>query len=239
MERNISDILSVLLKKIWYIIGTAVLFAIAAALYTSLFITPLYTSSVSLWAKTGDEVSEYQEALTIQYRIQTYAEFFTVPVTLEMASDRLNEIADEVGDDGLRYSAKQLEGMISVSISEGSEFITIRITNSNPAYAQLIANVVAESGSTVISYDEANGGMGVGVVKMVGNAELPRSPSSPSMVRNVLIAALIGLILSSALFAAFFYFDTSIKYETDIIDITGRPVIGTVPTIDSIAEKRA
>ena len=232
MEINIHDLFSLLMKKIWVILSVGIIAVIIAVLITSLFITPMYSSSVKVWAKTGDDVSQYQEALTIQYRIQTYSEFFTVPITLEKVSERLNEVADEIGDDGLRYSAKELQSMISVSISEGSEFITIHVKNANPAYAQLIANVVAESGKDVLDVKS------VGIVEIVGKAELPSSPSSPSVVSNALIAFVLGVLATAAVIFIVSYFDTSIKSENEIMSLVNKPIIGTVPTIEVLISSK-
>ena len=226
MEINIRDLFTLFLKKIWIILSVGIVFVIAAILVTTLFITPVYTASCRVWAKTGEDISKYQEGLTLQYRIQSYAEFITVPITLERVEERLNEVADEINDNNLRFTASELQSMITVSITEGSEFMTIKVTNENPAYAQLIANIVSESARDV--FDERE----VGAIEIVGKASLPASPSSPSLVTNVLIAFILGVLFSAAVIFLISYFDTTIKTEKDVVDLINKPIIGTVPTIE-------
>jgi capsular exopolysaccharide synthesis family protein len=75
-------------------------------------------------------------------------------------------------------------------------------------------------------------------ISIVDRAEVPTTPSSPSKRRNLMLAALIGLVGGVGL--AFFieYLDTSIKDPKEIESVLHVPAIGVVPSRSAMAGRR-
>jgi capsular exopolysaccharide synthesis family protein len=67
-------------------------------------------------------------------------------------------------------------------------------------------------------------------IRIVDPAEVPRSPSSPDLRRNLRVGLLAGLLLSVGLAFCFEYLDTRIKEPDEIKNVLGLSLLGMVPT---------
>jgi len=67
-------------------------------------------------------------------------------------------------------------------------------------------------------------------IRIVDPAEVPRSPSSPDLRRNLKVGLLAGLLLGVGLGFCFEYLDTRIKDPDEIKNVLGLSLLGLVPT---------
>jgi capsular polysaccharide biosynthesis protein len=105
--------------------------------------------------------------------------------------------------------------------------MVLEVTNSNPENAYLIANAIADIAPTKIV--ELMDGSSV---KVVDYAELPTVPTSPNVLKNTVIAAVLGFVLSVGIVLLRYLLETNIKGEDDIKRMFPEiPVIGVVPEI--------
>ncbi len=77
-----------------------------------------------------------------------------------------------------------------------------------------------------------------GNVRVIDRAEVPRTPIKPNKKRNVLLAAVVGLMLGVGL--AFFleYLDNTLKLPEEISEYLGIPFLGAVPAFEKEAQKK-
>ncbi len=70
-------------------------------------------------------------------------------------------------------------------------------------------------------------------IRVVDQAEIPVSPASPSMPKNLAIALMLGAM--GGLGLAFFlnYLDNTVKTPEDVEDMTGLPSLGIIPSLAS------
>ena len=73
------------------------------------------------------------------------------------------------------------------------------------------------------------GGVGVNNVSIVDAAQVPSRPSSPSLIRNMLLALLLGGVVGIGLAFAFEQIDETISEPTDVERALGLPLLGTIP----------
>jgi polysaccharide biosynthesis transport protein len=73
------------------------------------------------------------------------------------------------------------------------------------------------------------GGVGTNNISIVDRAIMPTTPISPNLSRNLLMAFLIGLVLSCAMAMLLDYLDDSFKAPEDIERELSLPVVGIVP----------
>ena len=71
-------------------------------------------------------------------------------------------------------------------------------------------------------------GSGANAVTVVDPATPPLQPSSPRVLLNTLIAALVGLLLALGIAYAMEYLDDTVKSSEDVEDATGLATLGTV-----------
>lgn len=73
------------------------------------------------------------------------------------------------------------------------------------------------------------GGVGVNNISIVDTAELPRKPSSPRMMLNLLFALLIGTALGVGLAFALEQVDQGVADPAEIEELLGVPLLGMIP----------
>ncbi|HTU12658.1 MAG TPA: polysaccharide biosynthesis tyrosine autokinase [Allosphingosinicella sp.] len=89
------------------------------------------------------------------------------------------------------------------------------------------------------------GGVGVNNVSIVDAGQTPLRPSSPSLIRNMLVALLLGGILGVGLAFAFEQIDETISDPTDVEKAVGLPLLGTIPKstsnqpIEELADRKS
>jgi succinoglycan biosynthesis transport protein ExoP len=74
-----------------------------------------------------------------------------------------------------------------------------------------------------------------GNAELVQPATIPDSPSSPKTRRNVVVAALLGLLMGCGIALLLERLDRRLKDPKQVSDVYGRPVIGAVPESREIA----
>ena len=151
-----------------------------------------------------------------------------VPTYIEMLETTkfYTAVASTLND---KYLPSDLSKKITFKIVEDTEVFEAVVVDKNPLEAKTIADAVAQTAPEVLESfnDNAN-------LKVVDDATLPKSPSSPNVTKNVLIAFAAGLILSLVFAFAREIFDTKIKYNRDMNEILGLPVLSAIPDFDNI-----
>ncbi|RDS76758.1 exopolysaccharide biosynthesis protein [Alteriqipengyuania lutimaris] len=82
------------------------------------------------------------------------------------------------------------------------------------------------------------GGVGINNVAIVDLADVPRDPSSPKLILNLLVAAMGGLALGVGLALLQEQLDDAIGDPSEVSQRLGLPLLGTVPKVDEESEPR-
>lgn len=224
MEISFKDILNIIKKNAIIIIAVSIIFAIISFAYTSVFIQKEYTSRVKLYVETNADStqSNYNALNSMNYAknvVPTYIEMLETTKFYTAVASTLND----------KYLPSDLSKKITFKIVEDTEVFEAVVVDKNPLEAKTIADAVAQTAPEVLESfnDNAN-------LKVVDDATLPKSPSSPNVTKNVLIAFAAGLILSLVFAFAREFFDTKIKYNRDMNEILGLPVLSAIPDFDNI-----
>lgn len=87
-------------------------------------------------------------------------------------------------------------------------------------------------------YKELNAAAGVATsnISIIDQAEPPLGPSSPNLVRNLLVALMLGLALAALVVFATIQFDDAIRVPEDIEQKLDMPLLGVVPRSDGDPE---
>ena len=125
---------------------------------------------------------------------------------------------------GLNLTTQQLKEKTLVKLVEGTEFITISVTDTNPERAAGIANRMAEAFRfKVVDL------MKVDHVQILDDAIVPGLPIKPRLGLNMAIAGVLGIMAS--LFVVFLleYLDNTIKTPEDAEKYLGLNIVGIIP----------
>jgi capsular polysaccharide biosynthesis protein len=142
--------------------------------------------------------------------------------------------ADAVSSTGVGRSAPEVVGQTSVTVEPNTQLIDVKVTDSDPTVAERLANGVADSFvakvETIQSPTPAQPGTTPSLPAYVfQRAGLPTAPESNSLLRNVGLGALLGLLASAGLAFLLEYMDVTIKGAGDAEHQLKLPVLGVIP----------
>ena len=213
---DLTELFMALWSKLHLIIMAGVLGALIAFVGTSFFITPKYTSETKVYVLTRADSSAGVTYTDLQTGAQTqdYMELATSRPVLEQVIAVLN----------LDLTPEELKNMISVNTPEGTRILSITVQSEDPKEAKEIADAVRESVSIQITEI-----MDADAVNTVEEGNLPTSPSSPSVSRNIALGALLGLVLAMGVIALIFILDDTIKTPDDVEHYLGLNTLTSIP----------
>lgn len=224
-EFSLLDILRIVLKKIWLVLGVAIVFFAAALLYCKLVATPLYSASSSIIISNG----ALDHTTTNINKIQS-ADLATSLALTQPITDILNTkgmyttVADNTN---LGYSADQLKGMFSLSFRKDSIIIDVKITSANPEHSIALANAFVRLAPDYLVTK-------VPSAQLTINEEAQAAAQvAPRTMLTCIAAFLLGAVLVIAILMIFNALDQTIKGEESIVANYNIPVLGMVPDFDN------
>jgi len=226
-EIDLQQLFLILRQRIWLIVISTVSLGLIAFLISTQIIVPQYTASASLYVYNNNEERAKDtitstDLNTSQQLVQTYIVILT-------SNTVLDKVAQEL--DG-HYTTGELRDIISASAINDTEAFKISVTNADPAAAQKITNaVVSVAPKEIVRVVKAGG------VEVIDYATRPTDPSSPNVVRNSMIGALIGLVLSILITVVLEMLNTTVRCEEDLTEQFNLPVLGVIPSLAIREEK--
>lgn len=212
---NLDNYFAELASK-WYIVVLVTVIAIAFQfIRIHYFTTPTYNSTAKIYImnKQSDSVSTADISIST-YLAKDYEELIKDNVILE-------EVSKEIG--GV-YSAKQIRNSLSIKNPESTRILEITVRTGNPENSKKIADCICR-----VSQEKIVELMGIDRVNIIREGDLNKTPSSPNLQMELLIAALIGLTVSAIIILLFCYSNNKIRSEQEINNSLGLSVLATIP----------
>ena len=223
VEIDVFAMLKTLWKRKFSIVLVALVFAIAAFGYSAFLAKKEYQSTSRIYVVSRQ--NQDNNALTNSdlqagsYLVKDYREFILSQNVLSQAIEELK----------LDMTPAELSKKISVSVPTDTRILSITAKDGNPKEAARIANglrnVAAEK---IISVTK------VSDVTTLDEAEVPQSPSSPNIRRNVLLGFIAGAGLMVVLMVVVEVLDDRVKRPEDIEELMGLTLLGIVPDIKKL-----
>lgn len=227
MEFSFKDILQIIKKNIIFIIIVSLLFSVCAFFVTTFFVQKTYTATVKLYVSsdykdTGSGYEDLNRYNLSSKLVATYIGLLDTNNFYEAVSKTLNN----------KYTATELKSMVKFTAIEDTELFKADVVSNSPAEAKSVADAVAQTAPETISGLLSNNSK----LKIVDEATTPQKPTSPNVTRNVLIALLLGLVLSIIIAFIRDYFDVKIKYNDEMTTINNVPVLAAIPDFEYFAK---
>ncbi|VTY34042.1 putative capsular polysaccharide biosynthesis protein YwqC [Streptococcus parasanguinis] len=223
VEIDVFAMLKTLWKRKFSIILVALVFAIAAFGYSAFLAKKEYQSTSRIYVVSRQ--NQDNNALTNSdlqagsYLVKDYREIILSQNVLTQAIEELK----------LDMTPAELSKKISVSVPTDTRILSITAKDGDPKEAARIANglrnVAAEK---IISVTK------VSDVTTLDEAEVPQSPSSPNIRRNVLLGFIAGAGLMVVLMVVVEVLDDRVKRPEDIEELMGLTLLGIVPDIKKL-----
>lgn len=221
MEISFKDITRIIKKNIVFIIVVSLLFATVSFFITTFFIPKTYTSNLKLYVETNYKTStaaeDYQSINYAKNLVLTYIELLDSNTFYSEVSKTLNE----------KYTASQLKSMIKFESIENTEVFKAIVTSSSPYEAKNIGDAIAKTAPDTIANVKDNAKL-----KIVDEATVLKEPTSPNVIKNVLIAFAAGLIISLIISFVRDFLDVKIKYNEEMTTILGLPILAAIPDFE-------
>lgn len=200
-EINLVEILNILKKNLAKIVMITFAAVLIAALATAYIITPQYRASTQLLVNQSSE-----ENILTTGAIQTSTQLISTYREIVLSPPIIEETLEEL--DRTDLTVDEVQPMVEVLSTSESQIFSIDVQAPDPEFAAGLANGLADTFSENIEdiFEVDN-------VSIIARAEVPANPSSPSLLRNMLIAGLIGIALSILLIFIQEALDTTIKDE--------------------------
>ena len=220
-EINIQRILQVVLRKSWLVAIVAVVTAVVTFLGTLYMVTPLYESSAMFYV---NNTKLSVGGLSIG-DVNASKELVNSYIAILKTRESLNQVIDYAE---LDRDYNDLKDMITASAVNDTEIFQITVTSPDPKEAELIANAIAD-----LLPNQIQGIVEGSSAKVVDRAVVAASPSSPNYTKNAVMGFALGLALSVAVIVLLDIFDITIRSEEDITRSTDKPILASVPDMNS------
>ena len=219
VEIDVFAMLKTLWKRKFSIVLVALVFAIAAFGYSAFLAKKEYQSTSRIYVVSRQ--NQDNNALTNSdlqagsYLVKDYREIILSQNVLSQAIEELK----------LDMTPAELSKKISVSVPTDTRILSITAKDGDPKEAARIANGAAEKIIAVTKVSD---------VTTLDEAEVPQSPSSPNIRRNVLLGFIAGVGLMVVLMVVVEVLDDRVKRPEDIEELMGFTLLGIVPDIKKL-----
>ena len=223
VEIDVFAMLKTLWKRKFSIVLVALVFAIAAFGYSAFLAKKEYQSTSRIYVVSRQ--NQDNNALTNSdlqagsYLVKDYREIILSQNVLSQAIEELK----------LDMTPAELSKKISVSVPTDTRILSITVKDGDPKEAARIANglrnVAAEKIIAVTKVSD---------VTTLDEAEVPQSPSSPNIRRNVLLGFIAGAGLMVVLMVVVEVLDDRVKRPEDVEELMGLTLLGVVPDIKKL-----
>lgn len=223
MDKQIilMDLVKLYLKRWWCVVIALILGAVIAGVYTVTCITPMYTSYGTLYTEnTTDVTNQDMQSVdlgTVMVRKELVATFAEI-----LSSNTFMRKVAEQSD--LGYTEGQIRGMVSMSSRNETEILVISVSSYDPRHSLIIVQKILDLAPDFIS-EIVEGGS----VKLLDQPVFSPAPSSPNVVRNIEIGAILGVLVSMAIIFLIEILDNKVKNADALSEMFKYPVLGEVP----------
>lgn len=221
-EIDLLPLLKALLLKLWLMLLVGFLIAVAVYGSTKLFIKPTYRSGFTAYinnqhAQSSDKsVLTNQDLVAAQQLTKTYSHIICSNSVLSASLKSINS----------ELTFKEFSRMVSTSIENETELISVYVVNHDPQLAYELANAIAKTAPSYMS-DIVEGSS----MKIVDYPQLSESRYGPSYLKYGIFGFIFGFLVVAVIEIIRFYKDDSIKDENELEMRFSIPVLGVIPDV--------
>ncbi|WP_104091164.1 polysaccharide biosynthesis tyrosine autokinase [Arthrobacter sp. GMC3] len=215
------------LTKRWYVVILAAAIGSVGAFALSYMVTPIYTSSTSLFfsLRTGGTATDINQGSTYtQNQMLSFAQ-------LAASSVVLDQVVKDLGPEtNTNTNTIDLRRSITITTPQNTVIMDINVGTTDPNLSAKIANSVAKNltlaVSTLSPIDKANQS---GVVANIIEPAVPATfQSSPDKKKNAILGGFFGIAASILAITLTVAFDTKVRSVAALKSMTDYPLLGTV-----------
>ncbi|MCW6677784.1 Wzz/FepE/Etk N-terminal domain-containing protein [Anaerococcus sp. NML200574] len=219
-EIDLLELGKQILKHSLLILIFAILSGAGAFGLSKYVISPKYEANTSMIVSSSKEQTDKQADVELS---QINANRALVSTYSEIVKSR--GIADKViANLNLDMDYEEFSGKVSIEPVKDTQIISVKVVDT---IAQRAADIANET--SMIFKDSITQIMNVDNVQILDKATLPEEPSSPKVMRNTAIGAMLGFILGIGIALIMELSNTRVKTSEEVTEAFDIPVLGLIP----------
>jgi capsular polysaccharide biosynthesis protein len=222
---TIKEMIDLILGKFWIIILLCFIAGAGTFAVSKFLVTPKYESSVRMIVDSSRTTKDAMGNQVVEYDNKNSSDLIKLYSVVIEGDSVLSPVCEKLG---AGYTPANLRKMFQLYSVDGTEVFEIAVTHENAQQAATIANTIAE-----FAPDEIKRIVKAGSVEIIDNAKVELTPSSPRVLLNTAIGALLGLVLSVVVIFLLEIFNVYIRDEQDLLDNFDYPILGTIPNFST------
>lgn len=223
LELNIVVFLRLVVKKLWLVIISAVVFAIAGSGLAMVLRTETYTSKISFVVNTLQD--------SVQAENSDIAASINIAATYNYILQSRSIIESTVENCAIKVTYEEVARSLNVQTMTGSNVIELTVRTTDPEKSYAISKAIAENYKEIVSNIYSNANLNV--------CDYPVKAAAPDTSSLTLVIALIGTVLGVAvavvILLVYFIVNDTIR---DINDISKKLDINILGTISKLETKK-
>lgn len=227
IEIDLLGLLYYFRSRLIFLILAFAIGALAAGLITKFMITPKFTAVTKMYmvSASSDSVVDLTDLNLGTSLSSDYEEMIKIRPIFEAV----------IKDEELDYTYEQLLGMVTIATLDDTRILTISVESPDPKEAAEIANALAEKATVQLPKL-----METPEPHIAEHAIVPKSKSSPSYSKNIMIGALTLTFIVVAIFAFFYITDDTLQSADDVEKTFGIMPLTIIPEgdVEEISDKK-
>lgn len=217
-EIDLVELFYVFLNRIWLLVICMAIGGAAAFAWTACFIKPVYKTSAEIYVVSASNNSVVNLAdLQLGSAVKSdYMELMLSRPVLEKVIESLN----------VNKTVSQIRSMVSITNKTDTRILQIAATSTDPQLATDVANELATQAILMLPEIMENE-----PPNLVSTALFPTAPAGPSIVKNTLLGAILGLVLCAGVLVIVYLSDRSFKDADAMQKYFGMMPLAVVPTV--------
>ena len=223
IEIDLRELFYVLLSRIWIIILVTALGLGIAAVYTTAFIQPVYSSTSLLWVVSkSTSITSLTDLQVGSSLTQDYSVFITSRPVVDRVIEELE----------LDTTYEELVENVTVENPTNTRFIYITVDNHDAYMAKTIVDKLTD-----VSAEYMGKVMETQPPNVADYGHIPEHQTSPSLTKNALIGAVIGFVLAVACIIVIHLMNDAIQTTEDVEKYLGINTLGLIPLEEGVSKR--
>ena len=224
IEIDLKEIFYVLLSKLWIVILMTALGIGIAAGYTAVFIQPIYSSTSILYVLTkSTSITSLADIQMGSSLTQDYMVFIKSRPVAEKVIEELE----------LDTTYKKFVSNVTVENPANTRFLNITVKNHDAYMAKVIVDKLTDVSAgymaEVMETQKPN---------VMDYGHVAEQPFSPSMAKNAMLGAVLGLVLSVGCIIVLYLMNDAVQTTEDVEKYLGMNTLGLIPLEEGVSKRR-
>lgn len=214
IDINLNELFLYIRDNIKLVIISTLVCTLVLGITTMFLISKKYESTARIYPKPEvvGGVVDYSQINANNLMVNNYVEML-----------KGNNIQSQVAQ-SLNIDVKELSSYVSIKTETNTQIISVTAKTKDPQLSKQIVDGLVESFKK-----EAKNTLNISNITTVDQAEVAKSPVSPSLKMNLLIGALVGILMSLMYLFTKFMLDTHIHNKEEAEKYLGIPMLGSIP----------